>query len=349
MCVHTCVCVCVLPPPACTTRVGPGPPRRLQSAAGLRPPSACCWGELPGLCSHRELETHSVSSHPRVHPQTCAPTHPCSRAPTHMHPCAPMCTPAAPQRTKLSPPRCRGPGDVGGGQPRRGEDRRARGERAGRDERCAASCADSRSSSAALPYEQELKPHRKPQGFPKGLSECSLPPGPAAVSSPCPVPTETLSRSPLVPQDPALAAPLEAPGCPCPAPHLVPFSHGSRPAAASQTNPLSGLFGFFYFVFLPSPLNHTETPPGAARAQPPASPHAQLPPPQIPRAWGGSPGHVHPWGRSAQHRAVLSSSAFPNSSVPWELSHRRVGDPGAPAAAAGAALVGFCAGFCFLL
>lgn len=90
-------------------------------------------------------------------------------------------------------------------------------------------------------------------------------------------------------------SPLGSPRLPLPGPAPCAAFPRLPPAAASQTNPLSGLFGFFYFVFLPSPLNHTETPPGAARAQPPASPHAQLPPPRSQEP-GGEPRPRAPMG-----------------------------------------------------
>lgn len=322
--------------------LGSGP--RLPAAGGSCRASA----HTAGWKLTQPLLTHSCT-HKHLHPCTHAAVHPCSRAPTRMHPCAPMCTPTAPQCTELSPPRCRGPGDVGGGAATSRGGQEGTGRACSRDERCAASCADSRSSSAALPYEQELKPHRKPQGFPKGLRECSLPPAPLPFPLRVPYPPRPSPDPPPVPQDPALAAPLEAPGCPCPAPHLALLSHGSRPLLPAKQIPSRGFFGFFYFVFLPSPLNHTETPPGAARAQPPASPCAQLPPPPDPKSLGGAPATCTHGG--VQHSTGLCSALrpFQKAQSPGSCHTEGFGDPGTPAAAAGAALVGFCAGFCFLL
>lgn len=171
---------------------------------------------------------------------------------THVHPC----TPAAPHCSKLSTPRRRGPGDVGRGShvPGRtgGHGAASPGERAGRDERCAASCGDSRSSSALLPYEQELKPHRKPQGFPKGLSECSLPPAPLPfplrVSDPPRPSPDPPWRRRIRPWQP----PVEAPAAPARPRTLRCFP--TAPARCCQPNksPL-GAFWFLLFCFSPLP------------------------------------------------------------------------------------------------
>lgn len=144
-------------------------------------------------------------------------------------------------------------------------------------------------------------------------------------------------------------SPLGSPRLPLPGPAPCAVFPRLPPRCCQPNKSPLGAFWFLLFCFSPLPFkSHGNTSGGCSSAATGIAPCTAAPPPD-PKSLGGSPGHVHPWGRSAQHRAVLSSSAFPNSSVPWELSHRRVGDPGAPAAAAGAALVGFCAGFCFLL